>query len=66
MRRCKAYFEKRRRERELDLLNNPRRMVYVSDLLINAAMILAGVAIFIAALYGIGVIVEATNNLMGV
>ena len=51
---------------ELDLLNNPRRMVFVSDLLINAAMILAGVAVFIAALYGVGVIVEATNNLMGV
>lgn len=53
-------------EREVEKLNSPRKLVFVSDVLENALLFIVGTALFFAAIYGIGVIVEATNYLMGV
>lgn len=50
MKRCKIYIENRRRARELDLLNNPKRIVYVTDVLLNILVTVGGIAL----LWGIG------------
>ena len=66
MKRIKAYIANRRRERELDLLNNPRKMVFVSDIAKNAAMIVAFSVVFMAIVFGMIAFCDMAFNIMGV
>ena len=50
MQKIRRNLEIRRREREIELLNNPRKIVFVSDVLLNILVTLVGIAL----LWGIG------------
>lgn len=46
----KRRLSEMRRRRELELLNNPKRIVYVTDVLLNILVTIGGIAL----LWGIG------------
>lgn len=46
----KKRLSEMRRRRELELLNNPKRIVYVTDVLLNILVTVSGIAL----LWGIG------------
>lgn len=46
----KKRLSEMRRRRELELLNNPKRIVYVTDVLLNILVTIGGIAL----LWGIG------------
>ena len=62
----KRKFEARRREKEIERLNNPRRMIFVSDVLLMGLFSAVAMAILWLAIVGTCYVTYGVQIMLGV
>lgn len=66
MKKCKRMIEQLRRERELDMLNDPRRMVFLSDVLYTVLLFAVAFVVTCGGVYVFGHMMYGLQKLFGI
>ena len=66
MRRLKVIIQSRQQEKEIERINNPRRMIFVSDVILMGLFSVAGMMVLCGGLVGLCYVMYGIQILFGV
>ena len=66
MRRLKVIIQSKRQEKEIERINNPRRMIFVSDVILMGLFSVVGMMVLCGGLVGLCYVMHGIQILFGV